>query len=163
MVNDHPRRAGISSFGISGTNAHIIIEQPPATEPVEVGPADQPWILTARTPDALQAHAQQLTTINANPAAIAHALNTRTRFDHRAIITSDHKATLHALATGQPSPSSPRPTSSPAKPPTCSPDKAANAPAQEANSTKPTPSSPPPSTPPAPPNYATSCSATQTD
>ncbi|MFB9616085.1 SDR family NAD(P)-dependent oxidoreductase, partial [Kutzneria kofuensis] len=104
LVNDHPRRAGISSFGISGTNAHIIIEQPPATEPVEVGPADQPWILTARTPDALQAHAQQLTTINANPAAIAHALNTRTRFDHRAIITSDHKATLHALATGQPSP-----------------------------------------------------------
>ncbi|MFB9616630.1 type I polyketide synthase, partial [Kutzneria kofuensis] len=101
---NRPRRAGISSFGISGTNAHIIIEQAPPTEPVEVGAADEPWILSARTPEALQAQAQQLSTVEAEPQAIARTLNTRTRFPHRAIITGDHATALQALATGQPSP-----------------------------------------------------------
>ncbi|MDQ3787525.1 MAG: polyketide synthase docking domain-containing protein, partial [Actinomycetota bacterium] len=53
---DAPRRAGISAFGWSGTNAHVIIEQAPAVEArAEVSaPAVLPWVLSGRTPAALE-------------------------------------------------------------------------------------------------------------
>ncbi|WP_033287388.1 ketoacyl-synthetase C-terminal extension domain-containing protein, partial [Streptomyces sp. NRRL F-525] len=64
---DHPRRAAVSSFGISGTNAHVIIEQAPPMDPSpveEAGAASDPvaWVLSARTPAALREQAGRLHT-----------------------------------------------------------------------------------------------------
>ncbi|MFF5809203.1 type I polyketide synthase [Streptomyces sp. NPDC012746] len=62
-----PRRAGISSFGYSGTNAHAVIEQAPqhTGEPTPATPAGPglpvlPWLVSGRTAAALRAQADRL-------------------------------------------------------------------------------------------------------
>src|SRR6266550_2119337 len=70
--NGHPRRAGISSFGISGTNAHVIIEQTPEPDPAGDPASDPasdaagpglpvvPLVLSAKSGQALRAQADRL-------------------------------------------------------------------------------------------------------
>ena len=96
---DHPRRAAVSAFGLSGTNAHLIVEQPPAHDhhdnPATTTPAPTPvpWVLSAKTPAALADQASRLlehltTTPDADPVHIGWSLaSTRTTFDHRAALT----------------------------------------------------------------------------
>ncbi|MDO4683164.1 MAG: amino acid adenylation domain-containing protein [Lautropia sp.] len=67
VVPGEPRRAAISAFGVGGTNAHIIVEDPPATDAQsghghETDDPAMPWLLplSARTPTALAAQQQQL-------------------------------------------------------------------------------------------------------
>ncbi|OLZ74770.1 beta-ketoacyl synthase [Streptomyces sp. IMTB 2501] len=113
---DRPRRAGISSFGISGTNAHTIIEEP-STEDRPPKDPDAPavvWPLSARSAQALPAQAERLHAFltgrpELHPGAVARALGTRrAAFDHRAAVTGTEReqllAGLHALATGTPAP-----------------------------------------------------------
>ncbi|MFJ4655937.1 type I polyketide synthase [Nocardia sp. NPDC088792] len=113
-----PRRAGISSFGVSGTNAHIIIEEPPAPD-TETTTAPEPrqrhtptpWVISARTEPALRAQARRLAQHvreheDDDVAALAPALwHHRSRFEHRAIITGtdriDLLSGLDALVDGE--------------------------------------------------------------
>ncbi|MFD7982538.1 SDR family NAD(P)-dependent oxidoreductase, partial [Kitasatospora indigofera] len=102
----HLRRAGISAFGISGTNAHVVIEAA-AAEPVGV-PAGSaggvaPWVLSARSEVALREQARRLGAFTAvrpevSPAAVGGALAARTVFDHRAVLSGVEA--LEALAEG---------------------------------------------------------------
>ncbi|WP_369394272.1 SDR family NAD(P)-dependent oxidoreductase [Streptomyces sp. CG1] len=114
-----PRRAGISSFGISGTNAHVIVEAAPAEEPATphtVPPVDTvPWLLSGHTPDALRAQAARLlehlsaardTAPDTDPHRLAGALaHARTRLGHRAAVlgrTRDELTTgIRALVEGR--------------------------------------------------------------
>jgi acyl transferase domain-containing protein len=114
-AGDRPRRGAVSSFGISGTNAHLILEEAPAHEPPhEPEPGNDalpiPWIVTAKTPDALRAHARLLhehVTTHARISALARTLaHHRAHHDQRAVIlgTTSHDllAGLDALARDQP-------------------------------------------------------------
>ncbi|WUI00897.1 type I polyketide synthase [Spirillospora sp. NBC_00431] len=94
---DRPRRAAVSSFGISGTNAHIVLEQPPEPSTPELPDetAELPWLLSAKTPAALDEQIQQLRDhVAANPdlhpAQVAYTLaTTRTHFEHRAALLNN--------------------------------------------------------------------------
>ncbi|WP_337661993.1 type I polyketide synthase [Actinoalloteichus sp. AHMU CJ021] len=104
-----PRRAGVSAFGISGTNAHLIVEEAPAPdpEPTRVVRTDTslPLLLSGRDEHALRAQAGRLREHviehpEQTPADLAHALATsRAALDHRAAILAwDRDDILRGLA-----------------------------------------------------------------
>ncbi|MEU4253204.1 SDR family NAD(P)-dependent oxidoreductase [Amycolatopsis sp. NPDC026612] len=105
-----PRRAGISSFGISGTNAHTIIEQAePVPAVVAPEPADRlvPWPVSGRSVAALRAQATRLSEVDGRPADVGFSLATgRAALDHRAVVlgttAADFRPGLTALAGGTP-------------------------------------------------------------
>ncbi|HEY1111191.1 MAG TPA: beta-ketoacyl synthase N-terminal-like domain-containing protein, partial [Opitutaceae bacterium] len=63
-----PRRAGVSSFGAGGSNAHVILEEPPASPENPRAAQAEPIILSARTEPALRAAAERLHTWAATTA-----------------------------------------------------------------------------------------------
>ncbi|MFD7033801.1 type I polyketide synthase, partial [Streptomyces sp. NPDC059917] len=109
------RVAGVSSFGMGGTNAHLIIEQAPEAEVTapDPGVADElvPWILSARTQAALREQASRLREFvgadaSARPVDVGFSLvATRTAFEHRAVVLGAGRAELLAgldlLAAGE--------------------------------------------------------------
>ncbi|MFD8458868.1 type I polyketide synthase [Streptomyces antimycoticus] len=117
-----PRRAGVSAFGVSGTNVHTIIEQAPTDaedeRPAEVTAPDDrgaaPWTLSARSADGLRAQARRLRAhLTARPELslkdVGYSLvATRSVFEHRAVLTGTDRAELlrglEAVAAGEETP-----------------------------------------------------------
>ncbi|UPZ33560.1 SDR family NAD(P)-dependent oxidoreductase [Streptomyces sp. LRE541] len=138
---ERPRLAGVSSFGVSGTNAHLILEQAPGSAPEGAGagegggaaparpPVDSatgrpptavpgaspvmqvvPWVLSARSPEALREQAARLrdrVSADASPslADVGHSLvATRSLFEHRQVVIGADRdellAGLNAAAEG---------------------------------------------------------------
>ncbi|MCP3804660.1 type I polyketide synthase [Allokutzneria sp. A3M-2-11 16] len=100
-----PVLAGVSSFGMGGTNCHVVLAAPPDAPRVESRPevAEVPWVLSGRTPAALRGQAAQLATIDASTVDVGFSLaTTRTPFEHRAVVFDS--AELSALAEGRPGP-----------------------------------------------------------
>ncbi|GLB81275.1 polyketide synthase [Mycobacterium kiyosense] len=109
-----PRRAGVSAFGISGTNAHVILEQGPPAENVAPQPftGAVPWVLSARSAAALANQAGRLLArLNADtgvrPLDVGWSLaSTRSVFEHRAVVVAADRRrfqdALQMLAAGEP-------------------------------------------------------------
>ncbi|WP_330467809.1 type I polyketide synthase [Micromonospora zamorensis] len=106
-ADGRPRRAGVSSFGISGTNAHVIIEEPPtvdvSSEAKPEAPEVVPWVLSARSPEALRGQASRLVSVEADRVDVGFTLAAhRTTHAHRAVVFGPEE--LAALANGEPGP-----------------------------------------------------------
>ncbi|MEV6196134.1 acyltransferase domain-containing protein [Streptomyces sp. NPDC051920] len=115
-----PRRAGVSSIGMGGTNAHIVLEQAPAPRAEapatgrDTAPAittrTVPLVLSARSQTALGRQAALLHDLAAaDPAlpadTIGHSLiTTRSLFEHRAVVLAGNReemlAGLETVAAG---------------------------------------------------------------
>ena len=107
----HPRRAGVSAFGIGGTNAHLVVEQAPVPpdDGSPRGPRPQVVVLSARTEAAADARVEDLTEhLRAHPdldlADVAHSLQTgRREFEHRrALVARDVPDALVGLTDQRP-------------------------------------------------------------
>ncbi|NBH04240.1 type I polyketide synthase, partial [Amycolatopsis sp. SID8362] len=93
----------VSSFGISGTNAHAILEEAPERSEAVTDSAGSAWVLSAKTPAALQRQARELREhLRKHPdlplGGVAATLAARTRFEYRAGIAAGDLDALEALA-----------------------------------------------------------------
>ncbi|MFG2608511.1 type I polyketide synthase [Streptomyces sp. NPDC048514] len=116
-----PRRAAVSGFGFSGTNAHVILEQAPepaaggedaAADAAPAADSTLPFLVSGKTEEALRAQARRLLEhITAHPdtapAGLGHSLALeRAALERRAVIVADDQESLlnglRALADGVP-------------------------------------------------------------
>ncbi|MEU0839646.1 type I polyketide synthase [Streptomyces sp. NPDC005962] len=111
------RRAAVSSFGVSGTNAHVILEQAPAVEePSHEDRPDHtgalPWVVSGRSAEGLRRQASKLREFVAgceglSPADVGWSLaSARAGLEHRAVVVADGRegflSGLEAVAAGEP-------------------------------------------------------------
>jgi amino acid adenylation domain-containing protein len=118
-----PRLAGVSAFGVGGTNAHVIVEEAPLQLPSDASTDPQLLVLSARTPTALTtARARLADHLERHPHIalpdVAHTLRVgRKTFAHRTcVVANDVPQAIAALrgatglhATGAPGAALPQP------------------------------------------------------
>ncbi|MET8878507.1 type I polyketide synthase, partial [Nocardia sp. NPDC004604] len=113
---DRRRRAGVSAFGVSGTNAHVILEQAEEPEPVTHTPTPPPavpWVLSAHDETALAALADRLADQLADDTTlldVGYSLATnRSMLTKRAVVVggdpAERRRALRSFAAGQAAPS----------------------------------------------------------
>ncbi|MFJ6676107.1 SDR family NAD(P)-dependent oxidoreductase [Actinosynnema sp. NPDC091369] len=107
---EEPLVAGVSSWGMGGTNAHVVLAEGPRVPEVETPATDQvvPWLLSGRSRSALTGQAQALARHLTDERAVDVAWSlatTRAAFEHRAVIVGSTReeldAGLAALAAGE--------------------------------------------------------------
>ncbi|MFD8708579.1 type I polyketide synthase, partial [Kitasatospora sp. NPDC059648] len=107
---DRPRRCAVSSFGMSGTNAHVLLEQAPAEKAVEAEDVtvDAPvsWVVSGKSEAALRDQAARLAAFvgerpELSPVDVGYSLAlSRARFDHRAVVSGASRDELLAGLAG---------------------------------------------------------------
>lgn len=107
--DEKPLRAGVSAFGVGGTNAHVILEQAPSVASSNDEMSAQLLLLSAKTTTALDASAEQLASAlnrsDANLADIAFTLqNGRAKFAERRFYLVPANTSRHYQLLGSKSP-----------------------------------------------------------
>src|SRR6201995_2139980 len=110
-----PGRAGVAAFGVSGTNANVVVEQAPRTEPVarQPEPAVTTLVISGKTPARIASTAAMLADWMSGEGAdvpladVAHTLDHhRTRYRSVAAVCARDRAQavtgLQAVAAGEP-------------------------------------------------------------
>ena len=106
---DAPRRAGVSSLGVGGTNAHVVVEEAPQRDPLPVSSGEQTLVLSGRDGAAVDAAAGRLAdALSARPdldlGDVAHTLaRGRHAFAHRrAVVARDLADAVTVLRSAAP-------------------------------------------------------------